>query len=170
MRIEKENTLRKAILLQIDGRGKTKIALEGYPAMLKLWALQNTKGKSKTYIAFKDDRRIFVLYEGRGKESNFPKITDFPEENEYQSLFFSSVFSALRGGFLQFRLEFFPFFLPGRPIFPGHGAGNIQHRQHGEDERLHQSAENIKIDAQHRRQADPQQRNISQETGKASQQ
>jgi len=79
--MEKENLLKKAILLQIDGRGKNKISFEGYPAMLKLWALQNTTGKSKSYIAFKDDRRVFFLVEGQGK-NNFPKTTEFPEENE----------------------------------------------------------------------------------------
>lgn len=81
MRIKKDSLLKKAILLQVDGHGKAKISLEGYPAMLKLWALQNTTGKSKTYIALKEDRRVFVLYEGQGGK-NFPKITDFPEENE----------------------------------------------------------------------------------------
>jgi len=79
--MEKDKILKKAILLQIDGRGKNKISLEGYPAMLKFWALQNTTGKSKSYIAFKDDRRVFFLVEGQGK-NNFPKTTEFPEENE----------------------------------------------------------------------------------------
>jgi hypothetical protein len=54
-------------------------------------------------------------------------------------------------------------FLPGLPFFPGllrEGAADVQHRQHGEDERLHQPAEYVEVDAQDGRKADLQQGNV----------
>lgn len=81
MRIPGKKLLDKAVLLHIDGE-KQKI-LEGYPAMLKAWALKNTKAKTKTYIAFKDDQKVFVIYEGR--VNNLPETTE-PKEDIYISI------------------------------------------------------------------------------------
>lgn len=80
MRLKGKQLLEQAILLQVDGKGKQKVALEGYPAQLQGYALLNTKGKSITYIAFKSDRRVFVTYEGSERE--IPKVTYFPEPSE----------------------------------------------------------------------------------------
>ena len=54
--------------------------------------------------------------------------------------------------------------------FLGEVQGDIQHRQHGEDERLHQSAEYVKVNAQHRGKADTQQRHVRENPRQPAQQ
>ena len=66
------NEVKKGMLLQIDGRGKNKVAMSGLFSLLKLWALQNTKGKAKTFLANEDGKVIFIC-SGNGGNS-FPTI------------------------------------------------------------------------------------------------
>lgn len=72
MNMDKETLLTHHTLLQQDYRGKQIIALDGLPALLKLWALQNTTGKKRTYV-FAPDGHCIAGYIGQGKESNFPE-------------------------------------------------------------------------------------------------
>lgn len=60
---------------QYDYRGKVKIVLEGQSlALCKLWALQNTKGKSSTFVYNESGDPIYLV-EGQGKDK-FPEIHD----------------------------------------------------------------------------------------------
>lgn len=72
--------IKKGKLLQIDGRGKNKVAMTGVLSMLKLWALQNTRGKSKTYVS--DEKgKVLLICSGNGG-NNFPTIqkeSEIPE-------------------------------------------------------------------------------------------
>lgn len=70
--MDKEALLTHHTLLQQDYRGKRIIALDGLPAMLKLWALQNTTGKKQTYI-FAPDGHCIAGYIGQGK-GEFPEV------------------------------------------------------------------------------------------------
>lgn len=66
-----------------DGRGKVTV-MEGMSlAMLKLWALQNTRGKAVTYVC-DQDYKVVLMVEGRGQD--LPKITDKFEEDMYLEL------------------------------------------------------------------------------------
>jgi len=73
-------TLQKCTCLQVDGRGKTIICLEGYRAMINLWGLQNTNGKKTTYIADKETGKVIRIYKGNGKD--FPTIIKEDEMEE----------------------------------------------------------------------------------------
>ena len=65
----------KYYLLKINGRGKAIKELEsGSLAMLKLWALQNTTGKSSCHIADSNGKVLFITI-GKGP-GEFPEIHD----------------------------------------------------------------------------------------------
>ena len=66
-----------------DGRGKITVVEGMSQAMLKLWALQNTKGKAVTYVC-DEDYKVVLMIEGRGQD--FPKIADTFEEDMYIEL------------------------------------------------------------------------------------
>lgn len=51
----------------------------GSPAMLKLWALQNTT-KSKTTLLYDPDGH--VIYKVVGQASGFPKVFDRSDKND----------------------------------------------------------------------------------------
>lgn len=67
-----EYKLQKCVCLQVNGRGKAIIQLEGYRALINLWALQNTDGKKTTYVADKETRKVIRIYKGNGKD--FPTV------------------------------------------------------------------------------------------------
>ena len=55
-------------------RGNINKSLEGLSeAMLRMWALQNTKPSQDTIIFSKEDGRVVCYVEGR--KDNFPKVT-----------------------------------------------------------------------------------------------
>jgi hypothetical protein len=65
-------------LLKVDGRGKNKVSMEGESlAMLKIWAMQNTTGKSKCYIA-NETRKVVIIISGNN--GSLPSIDKNPEE------------------------------------------------------------------------------------------
>ena len=68
-----EGKLQKCVCLQVDGRGKPIIQLEGYRAMINLWALQNTNNKKTTYVADKETGKVFRIYKGNGRDA-FPTV------------------------------------------------------------------------------------------------
>ena len=67
------DTLQRCVCLQVDYRGKPIKQLEGLRAMINLWALQNTDGKKKTYVADKETGKVIRIYVGNGK-GNFPTV------------------------------------------------------------------------------------------------
>ena len=67
-----ENTVQRCICLQVNGKGKPIVSLEGYRAMINLWGLQNTDGKKTTYVADKETGKVIRIYKGNGKD--FPTI------------------------------------------------------------------------------------------------
>lgn len=65
-------------LLKVNGNGKNvKIIDSDSMAMLKIWAMQNTNGKSKCYIA--DETRKVVMIVS-GNQDNLPTINKNPDE------------------------------------------------------------------------------------------
>nr|DAP16397.1 MAG TPA: hypothetical protein [Caudoviricetes sp.] len=74
----KEDKLQVCICLQVDGRGKPIMQLEGLRAMINLWGLQNTNNKKTTYVADKETGKVIRIYKGNGGNS-FPTII---KENE----------------------------------------------------------------------------------------
>lgn len=61
----------KFLLLQVDYKGKYLKSLQGIRSLLNLWALQNTNGKKKTYIA-DETGKVVRIYQGTG--TGFPLI------------------------------------------------------------------------------------------------
>ena len=47
--------------------------------LLQLWALQNTKAKTKDTIIFDEDGEVLTYYEGTG---DFPEVTRYGENTE----------------------------------------------------------------------------------------
>ena len=76
----KDDKLQTCICLQIDGRGKPIMQLEGLRAMINLWAMQNTNNKKTTYVADKETGKVIKIYKGNGGNS-FPTIL---KENEIE--------------------------------------------------------------------------------------
>ncbi|MDF2615384.1 MAG: hypothetical protein K0Q47_39 [Sedimentibacter sp.] len=65
-------------LLKVNGRGKNEMLLEGESmAMLKIWAMQNTKGKAKCYIADSSNKVVMII---SGVPGSLPTIDKNPPE------------------------------------------------------------------------------------------
>lgn len=80
--------LNRCVCLQVDGRGKTVVCLEGFRAMLNLWALQNTNNKKTTYVADKETGKVFRIYKGNGGNA-FPTI--LKEEDIEEELYLENI-------------------------------------------------------------------------------
>lgn len=72
--------LKQYTAIQFNFRGKVTKQLDATGcAMLKLWALKNTSGKSKTAIMELETNKIIMVVEGRGRD-NFPKVYTTEED------------------------------------------------------------------------------------------
>lgn len=58
-------------LLQVDYRGKPLKSVTGLRGMVKLWALQNTRGKKVSYIADNSGKVVMIV---KGNGTNFPDV------------------------------------------------------------------------------------------------